>query len=421
MKLSRLSTVAISTAIMTMSGFMVVGTAQLLPTDKVSEKADKEICVEADTDIVLKDTAQIEAVAKDIVQAIQPQELLDTLEQNVTKEEETLEVTETEEEAKEEVSEYADKFMVNVSEYLNVRASADENSEVIGKLYAGTGGTVIEKGAEWTKISSGNVEGYASTQYLVFDKDVEAMAKASGAIKATITGESIRVRKGAGTDFGVWGLVFTDEVYTVVSSEGEWIAINFEGETGYISADYATVKLSIPAGITIEEELEQIRIEEERKRQEELERQRKIEEAKAEAKRVAAASQFVETVQTSPYNLTEDDVYLLACLVHSEAGYEPYEGKLAVANVVLNRLNGGYYGDTISDVIYAKGQFSVVPMGRLAQVLAQGPNAESIRAAQEAVSGVNNVPNYASFRSCRVANYSSYNNYTIIGSQVFFN
>ena len=418
MKLSRLSTVAISTAIMTMSGLMVVGTAQLLPTDKVNEKADKEICVEADTDIVLKDTAQIEAVAKDIVQAIQPQELLDTLEQNVTKDEEVIEEIEA---VKEEVSEYADKFMVNVSEYLNVRASADENSEVIGKLYAGTGGTVIEKGAEWTKISSGNVEGYASTQYLVFDKDVEAMAKASGAIKATITGESIRVRKGAGTDFGVWGLVFTDEVYTVISSEGEWIAINFEGETGYISADYATVKLSIKAGITIEEELEQIRIEEERKRQEELERQRKIEEAKAEAKRVAAASQFVETVQTSPYNLTEDDVYLLACLVHSEAGSEPYEGKLAVANVVLNRLNGGYYGNTISDVIYAKGQFSVVPMGRLAQVLAQGPNSESIKAAKEAVSGVNNVPNYASFRSCRVANYSNYNNYTIIGSQVFFN
>lgn len=418
MKLSRLSTVAISTAIMTMSGLMVVGTAQLLPTDKVNEKADKEICVEADTDIVLKDTAQIEAVAKDIVQAIQPQELLDSLGESTTKEDEEVTV---EVEEKEEVSEYADKFMVNVSEYLNVRASADENAEVIGKLYAGTGGTVLEKGAEWTKISSGNVEGYASTQYLVFDKDAEAMAKASGAIKATITGESIRVRKGAGTDFGVWGLVFTDEVYTVISSEGEWIAINYEGETGYISADYATVKLSIPVGVTIEEELEQIRIEEERKRQEELERQRKIEEAKAEAKRVAAASQFVETVQTSPYNLTEDDVYLLACLVHSEAGYEPYEGKLAVANVVLNRLNGGYYGDTISDVIYAKGQFSVVPMGGLAQVLAQGPNAESIRAAQEAVSGVNNVPDYASFRSCRVANYSSYNNYTIIGSQVFFN
>lgn len=136
MKLSRLSTVAISTAIMTMSGFMVVGTAQLLPTDKVSEKADKEICVEADTDIVLKDTAQVEAVAKDIVQAIQPQELLDSLEQSVIKEEE--EVTAEVEEVKEEVSEYADKFMVNVSEYLNVRASADENAEVIGKLYAGT-------------------------------------------------------------------------------------------------------------------------------------------------------------------------------------------------------------------------------------------------------------------------------------------
>ena len=85
MKLSRLSTVAISTAIMTMSGFMVVGTAQLLPTDKVSEKADKEVCIEEETDIVLKDTANIEAVAKDIVQSIKQETLNNVLQQDVAK------------------------------------------------------------------------------------------------------------------------------------------------------------------------------------------------------------------------------------------------------------------------------------------------------------------------------------------------
>lgn len=411
MKLSRLSTAVTSAAVMTLSGALVVGAAQLLPTDKVNEKAEKKVI--ASTDIVIEDTADIQAVEKDFVQAVEPE---------TVEEPETEAVTEPETMAQpEEVSEYADKFMVNVNEFLNVRAAADENSEVIGKLYEGSGGTVIEKGEQWTKISSGNVEGYAATEYLLFDKDAESKANEVGTLKVTVTGDSIRVRKGAGTDFGVWGLVSKDEIYTASKVENGWIEISFEGETGYISQDYATVELVTGKAISIAEEQEQIRLEEERKKQEEEERQRQQQEAEAEAKRVAAASQFVETVQTSPYNISEDDVYLLACLVHAEAGYEPYEGKLAVANVVLNRLNGGYYGNTITDVIYAKNQFSVVASGRLSQVMSQGPNAESIKAAKDAVSGINNVPNYASFRSCRVANYSSYNNYTIIGSQVFFN
>lgn len=95
--------------------------------------------------------------------------------------------------------------------------------------------------------------------------------------------------------------------------------------------------------------------------------------------------------------------------------------KLAVANVVLNRLNGGAYGSTMSAVIYAPGQFSVAASGRLASVMAAGPNSESITAAKDALSGTNNVPNYSSFRSCGGANYSNYNNYSIIGNQVFYN
>lgn len=415
MKLSRLSTVAISTAMMALSGVLVVGAAQLLPTDNVNEKAEKNVVVS--TEVLEKEVADIKAVEKDFVWAAEP-EIIDESTENDLSDEAAIE---SEENIQEEAYEYSDKFMVNVSEFLNVRAAADENSEVIGKLYEGSGGTVIEKGEEWTKISSGNVEGYAATEYLLFGQEAEAKANEVGTLKVTVNEDSIRIRKGAGTDFGVWGLAAKDDIYTATKVEDGWAEINFEGEIGYISQDFISVEFVIGKAISIEEEQEQIRLEEERKKQAEEEQLKAEQEAEAEAKKVAAQSQFVETVQTSPYNISEEDVYMLACLVHAEAGYEPYEGKLAVANVVLNRLNGGYYGNTIKDVIYAKSQFSVVASGRFAQVMSQGPNEESIRAAKDAVSGINNVPDYASFRSCRVANYSNYNNYTIIGSQVFFN
>lgn len=51
------------------------------------------------------------------------------------------------------------------------------------------------------------------------------------------------------------------------------------------------------------------------------------------------------------------DIILLAQLINKEAS-KTWEGRIAVADVVVNRMNSGYWGDTISDVIYARGQFT---------------------------------------------------------------
>ena len=398
-----------SIAAMLVLTLCIVGVAAIVNN---TDSKVKSASYEADTTNLAQEDEKADVIPVDF------QMVMET-EPQTEKQEET--EAQTEPVTEEKTSAYDGKFMVNVNEYLNVRASADENAEIVGKLYEGSGGIVIENGDEWTKISSGNVEGYASTQYLLFGADAEAKANEVGVLKTTILEDSIRVRKAPRTEAGVWGLAGKDEVYKASNVADGWAEINYEGETGYVSTDYARVELVVSTAISIEEEQEQIRIEEEKRAAKEAEERRKKEEAEAEAKRVAAANQFVETVQTSAYNISEDDVYLLACLVCAEAGSEPYEGKLAVANVVLNRLRSGVYGNTISDVIYARNQFSVVQNGRLASVMSSGPNSGSISAAKEAVSGVNNVPDYPNFRSCSVANYKNYNNYTIIGNQVFFN
>lgn len=55
--------------------------------------------------------------------------------------------------------------------------------------------------------------------------------------------------------------------------------------------------------------------------------------------------------------LTWEEQQLLAKLIWLEARGEPKEGQQAVAEVVLNRLVSGKYGDTLSEVIYGEGQF----------------------------------------------------------------
>ena len=96
----------------------------------------------------------------------------------------------------------------------------------------------------------------------------------------------------------------------------------------------------------------------------------------------------------------ENDRYLLANLIYCEAGGEPYEGQVAVGAVVINRLLSARYPDTLTGVIYQRGQFSPAGSGRLAIALAQNKATSSCyQAADEAMSGVTNVGTCVYFRT----------------------
>lgn len=55
------------------------------------------------------------------------------------------------------------------------------------------------------------------------------------------------------------------------------------------------------------------------------------------------------------------DLNELSCLTHGifyEAAAEPYEGKVGVANVIVNRTKSPHFSDTVCKVLKEKGQFS---------------------------------------------------------------
>ncbi|MGN7372722.1 cell wall hydrolase [Bacillus sp. FSL K6-1012] len=79
---------------------------------------------------------------------------------------------------------------------------------------------------------------------------------------------------------------------------------------------------------------------------------------------------------------SESEKELLSRLVHAEAKGESYEGKVAVASVVLNRTDKKGFPDTIRGVIYQKNAFEPVANGSINQE----PDKESIEAVEEAMS-----------------------------------
>jgi spore germination cell wall hydrolase CwlJ-like protein len=62
--------------------------------------------------------------------------------------------------------------------------------------------------------------------------------------------------------------------------------------------------------------------------------------------------------ETKPILYNRKDIVCLANNVYFEAANEPMLGKIAVAQVTINRVKNGHWGDTICDVVHAKDQFS---------------------------------------------------------------
>ena len=116
-----------------------------------------------------------------------------------------------------------------------------------------------------------------------------------------------------------------------------------------------------------------------------------------EMSKLAAQSSWRDISQVS---FADGDRYLLANLIYCEAGGEPYQGKVAVGSVVINRVLSSVYPDTVVGVIYQNKQFSPVASGRLAIALADSKATDACyQAADEAMSGTTNVGECVYFRT----------------------
>ena len=320
----------------------------------------------------------------------------------------------TEETAVEELSpeeqEWQTNLMANVDDFLNVREAANGEAAIAGKLYKGDVATIVEAGDEWTLVTSGNLTGYVKNEYCVTGTEAYAYAQSNCETVAEVNTNNLRIRSEQSADSKVLDTVSTGAKLTVdteaEATEG-WVAVKSSSQTAYVSADYVTVKLNTGVGVTLAEEQAAI----------EAEQARAAEEAARLAEAQAAQStQAVAATQGAGVPAAVDDVTLLAAIIQCEAGSDIYESQLAVGAVVINRVKSGAYPNSISEVIYQRGQFGPASSGKLASVLASG--SISGTAYQAATDAINGVDNTGGCTGCRGA--SSGHAGTVIGAMVFY-
>lgn len=240
--------------------------------------------------------------------------------------------------------------VIDAKDMLDIHAEANTASAVIGQVMEDGHVAILAKYDGWVQIQAGEIAGWVPAENLVETEisNEEAVA-ANEQVIAERTGET--------------------------ASEDEFFA---EEE---VQQD-ETAALQAEASEAAQNEIEEVQAAEEAARIE------------AEAQQAALAAQAAQTAAISA-----EELKLLANIIYCEAGSESYVGKVAVGNVIMNRVKSASQPNTITEVVYAKGQFSPVRNGSLQRALSSDKaDAACYQAAIEALAGAQPVGGKLFFR-----------------------
>lgn len=169
--------------------------------------------------------------------------------------------------------EYLNRAFSNVEDFSYVRDAPNEESEWTGKIYSDSTVTVLEFKGDWTKIRSGNVEGYVPADALYTGEEAKKRAKEYETDVATVLADVLNVRSGQGTENDILTQVMFRQQYEITGEpENGWYPVKVEEFDGWVCGDYVEAETTFSYAESKEEE-------EERLEQEEAEEQEAIQTA----------------------------------------------------------------------------------------------------------------------------------------------
>lgn len=165
--------------------------------EKSAAKADTS---EKDTEMVTEAEVTTEAAKTEAVVA----------------EQETPVVSETPE--PEEQGEFANKCIANVDETLNIRKEPSTEAEFVGSMNPGAIAIVEGTEGDWTKIKSGDVEGYVLSQYVLTGDSAEEFAEDYVTLRGTVLEDGVNIRAEKSTSADILVVLDKDDTITVLEN-----------------------------------------------------------------------------------------------------------------------------------------------------------------------------------------------------------
>jgi spore germination cell wall hydrolase CwlJ-like protein len=287
--------------------------------------------------------------------------------------------------------------VIDAKDMLDIHAEANTASAVIGQVMEDGHVAILAKYNDWVQIQAGEIAGWVPAENLVETEisNEEAVA-ANEQVIAERTGATA-----SEDEFFAEEEVQQDETAALQAEASEAAQNEIEEvqaaeEAARLEAE-AQAKAAVEEAARIEAEAQAKAAEEAARLEAEAQAKAAAEEAariEAEAQQAALAAQTAQTAAISA-----EELKLLANIIYCEAGSESYVGKVAVGNVIMNRVKSASQPNTITEVVYAKGQFSPVRNGSLQRALSSDKaDAACYQAAIEALAGAQPVGGKLFFR-----------------------
>ncbi|MBR0463073.1 MAG: peptidoglycan-binding protein [Clostridia bacterium] len=128
---------------------------------------------------------------------------------------------------------------------VNLRVSPSQDSDVLTLVRLGTEVTLLSSvGNGWSKVSVNGTVGYMSDEYLT----LSGIVSSSDTLTAKVTARKLYVRIAASSSAKSIALVEKGTAFTVYGMSGDWLQVNYNGQTAYISKAYVTLTSSADSG-----------------------------------------------------------------------------------------------------------------------------------------------------------------------------
>lgn len=149
---------------------------------------------------------------------------------------------------------YKNIGIAHVDNHLNVRELPSQDGKLVGKMSNNAACEIVGYEDNWAHIQSGEVEGWASLDYLYTGMDAVKIAKETVSLTATVTGDALRVRSEPNTDSEIITSIPKGEHLEVSEVlEDGWIECFLDDEIVYLNAEFCEVSELLPTAITMTE------------------------------------------------------------------------------------------------------------------------------------------------------------------------
>lgn len=155
-----------------------------------------------------------------------------------------------------------DIAIANVSDHLNIRKEPGTDKPIAGNLVKNGGLNVLkaDDGSGWTKVKSGKVTGYVSSEFIITGEKAKELAKKYAKLVATANTGGLNVREEPSVDSRILTqiaegeeLVVEDELVVEYGSEhSKWVKVSYDNESGYVAKEYVNLSYALEKASSIE-------------------------------------------------------------------------------------------------------------------------------------------------------------------------